>query len=116
MKFIGALFILLVVAAFLSVPFWVFSYNTGSGEHTGIVTSVEKNGIFFKTDTAYVKTNTTSSQEDAYCVIDPAVYAELQQDAIYQSPVNVYYVSWLKAGIQNCDGEGAIITQVTPQE
>ncbi len=38
-----------------------------SGTHTGYVTAVEKSGLF-QVDSAYFKTNTTSGQEDKYCV------------------------------------------------
>jgi hypothetical protein len=96
------------------LPFLVIRYQTSSGEHTGYVTAIEKNGIIFKTGHAYVKTDTMSSQEDQYCVIDDAVYAQLQQYAANKTHVDIYYVSWLNAGIQNCAAEDAIITKVVP--
>lgn len=86
--------------------------GTGGGDHTGYITSVEKTGLFFKTGTAYLKTSTQSTQEDAYCVIDDAVYSQLQEDSISGVQVNVTYHSVIAAGIKECNGEAAIIDAV----
>lgn len=86
--------------------------QTGSGEHTGYVTAIEEIGVIFKTNRAYVKTDTMSSQEDTYCVTDPSVYATLQAAALNKTHVDLYYKSYLFPGIKNCDGENAIITGV----
>lgn len=98
----------------LYVPFFGFHYETSRGEHTGYVTAIEKHGVFFKTGTAYLKTDTQSSQEDDYCVIDQAVYDQLQQYSLTKTHVNVYFFGWFSAGIANCDGEGQIIYKVEP--
>ena len=113
--FLGILGVLVMIyLIFWFLPFGVIKYQTTSdGEHTGVVTAIEKTGIFFKTWTAYVKTSPTSTQEDTYCVIDPTVISELQSDADNQTVVDLHYVSWLKTGIQNCNGEPAIITSVS---
>ena len=95
------------------VPLFGFHYETGRGEHTGYITAVEKGGIFFKTGTVYLKTDTQSSQEDNYCVIDPEVYAQLQKFGEKRTHVNAYHFSWFSSGIANCAGEGAIIYKVT---
>lgn len=116
MKIFLGIIIALGIAYFLIhwLMFGVIKYQTSHGEHTGFVTSIEQNGIFWKTWTAYVKTNTTSSQEDAYCVIDPDVISTLQADAADQQHVDLFYSDWLKKGIQNCNGEDAVITSVKP--
>ena len=106
--------LLVVIALFCSFPLWVIPYRTASGEHTGYVTAVERKGVFFKTWTAYVKTSPTSSQEDVYCVIDRSVIPQLQQAAQSNQHVDLYFVEWLKRGVQNCKGESAIITKVVP--
>jgi hypothetical protein len=118
MKVFGAILGSLGIAAFLwliiYVPIFGLHYETSKGEHTGYVTAVEKSGVFFKTGTAYVKTDTQSSQEDSYCVIDPDVYSQLQQASLSKIHVNVYYLGWFSAGIGKCNGEGEIIYKVVP--
>lgn len=104
-----------IAAAFIFLPILFvvgFHHETGRGEHTGYVTAVETNGIVFKTNRAYLKTDTQSSQEDAYCVSDGAVYSQLQQYAISKTRVNVFYFSWISPGIATCQGENAIIYKV----
>ena len=93
----------------IGVPIFGFHYETGRGEHTGFVTATEKHGIFFKTNTAYLKTDTQSSQEDNYCVIDEDVYSQLQRYSVEKTHLNVYFFSYFSAGIKNCDAEEAII-------
>ena len=46
---------------------------------TRYITALEKTGLFFKTGTAYVKTENESSQEDDYCVIDENIYQQLKE-------------------------------------
>ncbi len=88
-------------------------FNTGEGEHTGYVTAVETKGVFYKTTTAYVKTNTQSSQEDAYCVIDPQVIAQLKTASVSKASVTVHYFDWFAKGVADCDGESDIISGVS---
>lgn len=88
--------------------------KTSDGSHVGYVTSVEKKGLFFKTMTAYVKTDVQSSQEDDYCVVDEDVFNQLKILSEKHTHVEVTYFDWLSAGISNCDGEkGGIISKVT---
>ena len=86
-----------------------FHYETGRGEHVGYITAVEKSGVFFKTGRAYVKTETESSQEDTYCVMDEAVLEQLKAAAQTKERKTIKYFSYLSAGIKNCGGEGDII-------
>ena len=116
---IATFFILLFLYAIIWVPLSFipvyvvgFHYNTGEGQHTGYVTAVEKNGLFFKTGSAYIKTDTQSSQEDIYCVIDENVMDELRAFADTKQHITVKYHSWLFPGIKNCGIEGAIIDSV----
>lgn len=104
---IGLGLIFIVVVQFTGLPI-----NTGNGQHIGFVTSTETNGLIFKTNRAYVKTDTMSSQEDQYCVEDPAVFSQLGQYADQKAHVELKYKSVFSAGITNCDGEDAIITSV----
>lgn len=86
--------------------------NTGSGEHTGYITAVEKSGVFWKTGTAYIKTDVSSSQEDRYCISDPAVYSRLEELSRSQARITVRYVEYLIKGFTVCNGEQAIITEI----
>lgn len=108
----GILLLIWLGLSFLPVYFIGFHYETGKGEHIGSITAVQKQGIFFKTGRAYVKTDIQSSQEDDYCVIDEAVYSKLQKMAEQKEKVKVKYFSWFSAGIKNCESEEDIIYEV----
>mgnify|MGYP001578806153 CR=1 FL=1 len=94
------------------IGFTGLHYETSRGEHTGYITAVEKTGVFFKTGRAYLKTDTQSSQEDAYCVVDEKVYQQLQELSVNRKNVSVKYFSWLSLGVKNCEGEDAVIYEV----
>jgi len=83
-----------------------------SGQHTGYVSSVEQSGLFWKTWTAYIKTDPQSSQEDTYCVTDPSVVSELQSAATERSSVTVYYSVPLLTGKWQCGNEQSIIQSI----
>lgn len=59
--------ILLTLGAVALVPFIKFN-SIGRGSHTGYITAVDQNGIIFPNYDVYFKTDTSSSQEDLYCV------------------------------------------------
>ncbi len=104
----------LLVAWFIfwQLPVNGIHFNTGDGEQTGFVTAVEKNGIFWKTYTAYVKSDVSSSQEDLYCVIDTKVIEQLKEKSKNKEKITIGYVSWLISGMKYCGEESAIITEV----
>lgn len=88
--------------------------QTSQGEHIGFVTAVERNGIFFKTGTAYVKTETDSSQEDSYCFVSADVENKLHKAANSKENVRITYIDWLVRGIRNCDDyDVAIVTDIS---
>lgn len=90
-----------------------FHLETGKGTHVGFITSTETSGVLFKTDRAYIKTDTQSSQEDAYCVVDDNVFADLRKFSESHSRVEVSYFDWFSKGIANCGGEkGGVISGV----
>lgn len=112
-KVIGVALGLLVLWGAWSSGVNGWHYQTSSGEHTGYVTAVETTGVFYKTNTAYVKTDPQSSQEDSYCVVDPAVQQELQGYSQSRQLVTVSYVDWFIQGWKYCNGEQAgVITAV----
>lgn len=118
LKFITGLFVAGLIFGLLYgifiLPFVGWHYETARGEHTGYITAVERTGLIFKTNRVYLKTDTQSSQEDSYCVIDQDVYSQLQQYSTQKQHVNAYFFDWAVAGITNCKGEGAIIYKVEP--
>ncbi len=83
--------------------------NTGDGQHTGYVTAVQRQGIFFKTWRAYIKTDVSSSQEDSYCIVDENVVKQLQTAAETKELITVTYFDWLFTGLANCEGESDVI-------
>jgi hypothetical protein len=109
---VGEVFIILVILAILGLAtvgsFVYIPYQTGRGEHTGLVTAVEKSGLFFKTGRAYVKTDGQSSQEDIYCVTDEAVYQQLLEASREKKQVTVSHISVFSTGLK-CEGEPAIV-------
>lgn len=106
--------ILFVIWLVIIVPIFGLHINTGSGTHVGFITATETGGLIWKTGTAYVKTDVQSSQEDTYCVIDSAVLDQLKEASVLKEKVQINYISYLSAGIIHCNGEGAIITSVSP--
>lgn len=107
--FIGTVIIICGV-----IYFSIFGLHkeTSLGEHTGYITAVEINGIFFKTFRAYLKTDPESSQEDSYCVVDLDVFEGLQKAAEQKQLVTVSYKSWFVSGAKHCAGEDAVIESV----
>lgn len=87
-------------------------FDTGHGSQTGFVSATEVEGLVFKTNRAYIKPTLESTQEDAYCVTDPAVYTQLQRAEIEKRTVTVKHNSLLIPGVMTCKGEAAIINTV----
>lgn len=112
----GFIVVVALIVAPIVIAFTGLRINTGSGSHIGYVTAVEKSGLIFKTGTAYIKTDTQSSQEDAYCVEDSKLLDELKTVASKKEKVEVDFMSVVSAGIANCAGESAIITGYTELE
>src|ERR1017187_9656964 len=101
--FVIAVIVLLFIANF-HIP--------NSGQHTGYVSSVEQSGLFWKTWTAYIKTDPQSSQEDTYCVTDPSVVNQLQSAATQRNLVTVYYSAPMVVWKWQCGSEQSIIQNI----
>lgn len=112
MKTIVTAGIIILVLVFGILPIFGLPINTGSGSQTGFVSAVEKSGVIFKTNRVYIKPTLESTQEDFYCVVDDAVYLELEKASIEKSRVKVSHYSLMSAGVKNCDNENAIIEKV----
>lgn len=108
-----AVAIILVVVFIVGLQMTGLHIQTGTGKHVGYITSTETIGLFFKTERAYLKTDTQSSQEESYCVIDSKVFNELQSLSEKHAHVEVSYFDWFAKGIAYCDGEnGGVISSV----
>ena len=113
-SFIGFVVLLILTpTVFLTITFFTgIHYETGRGEHNGYITAVEKYGVFWKTGRAYLKTDTQSSQEDAYCVVDEKVYEQLGKAVTTKEHVVVSHKSWFIPAYWECGKEGAVIYSV----
>lgn len=110
-----SMFYVLVVVLFLVG--WGLAFNgighvTGTGTQKGIVTGVEASGLIWKTGRAYIKTGSDSSKEDAYCVIDKAIYAELMYAAMDSKEVVIHHQSNLVYPVTACNSEGKVIMDI----
>lgn len=113
--FLASLFALALIYGTWNVFANGIHFSTGDGQHTGYITAVEENGIFFKTWTVYVKTDPQSSQEDTYCLPPQSEFmvTTLKDAADKRSLVTLSYGSWFIAGFKNCNGEADYITQLS---
>lgn len=86
---------------------------TEDGSHTGYVTSIETNGIIFKTYSVYFKTETESSQEDRYCIIDEELKNKLAKYQKEKKLITIEFFDWIIRGVKYCkSGDIAIISGV----
>ena len=112
-------YLIAIIAFVILVPIYFtitgLHVDTGSGTHTGYITAVEQNGLFFKTWTVYVKTDPQSSQEDTYCLppVSSFLVTTLKDAEDKRALVTVGYGSWLFAGIKNCNGEADYIQNIS---
>lgn len=110
----------IVVFALLYLFFWHLPVNgwhlqTSKGEQTGFVTAVETNGIFFKTPRVYIKSELSSSQEEAFCVAsDAATIDRLEEAARTQERLTLEFVDWFIRGDKYCGGieEIGVVTAI----
>ena len=100
----------LIILAFTGIHI----QTTENGTHTGIVTAVETNGIFFKTNTVYFKSDAQSSQEEKYCVKDNALKNKLITLQKSKAKITIQYIDYIMYSITECSFENiqGIITGV----
>lgn len=90
--------------------------HTGNGEHIGYVVATSCGGLFFKTCHLYYKTDTAQSQEDAYCITDPAIVQQADHYAETHTKVRISfdtYNIWAKGCAWDAGG-GDMVTAITP--
>lgn len=75
--------------------------NTGS--HSGYVTAVEREGFIYKKYRIYFKTDTSSSQEDQYCLEDQHkdLADKLEKLAESKERVTLKYAEYFVSGAFN---------------
>jgi len=112
----GLIITLIGILLTLIIGFTIFGLeikDTENGHHTGYVTAIETNGIIFKTDSVYFKTETESSQEDRYCIIDKEIKKQLEEYQRDKKLVTIEFYDNIFRGIKNCKGfDIAIISGV----
>lgn len=90
-----------------------FTWSTAQGEHTGYVTATQTAGIFWKTNSVFFKTNTTSTQEDQYCVTDPTIFQELQADQQSSKQITMDFSNGHFMPVWDCgNGDESIIISI----
>jgi len=115
---LGAILTLILIFILIGsvILFWIIGLHvliTENGRHTGYVTAIETNGWLFKTDSVYFKTETESSQEDRYCIIDKELKTRLEQYQKEKKRITIEFYDWMFYGIKYCKGEDiAIISGV----
>ena len=117
----GRLVVLLLLAVavaalwavcFFGVGAYAHGYE-GSGDHVGYATSVECDGLWWHTCRVHIKTDNSSSQEDAYCVKDAGLMDFLRQAAKDKTRLDFHYNSyhmWQKGC--GFDGPSTIVSAV----
>jgi hypothetical protein len=95
--------IIILVGIIFTLGVQGIKYEISNGEHTGYITAVETNGLIWKTDSVYVKSELSSSQEDRYCIIDKEISTKLKQKAVDKEKVTLIYNDWLVRGMENCE-------------
>jgi hypothetical protein len=113
--FIGVFITLILIIAFiLQFAIGIHIKTMDNGHHTGYVTAIETNGMIWKTDSVYFKTDAQSSQEDRYCVIDDDIKQKLLSSQMQKKLVTITYMQYFSAGWNNCklDDYAGIITGV----
>lgn len=102
---------IIVVFVLLFLPVKLFQ-TTDNGSHTGFVTAIERNGLFFKTYTVYFKSDVSSSQEDTYCVVDKVLISRLESYQKSKTKVTVRYEDYLFIGYPYCGNEEGLVVGV----
>ncbi len=110
---ISFILIILIIGVFgIIVSFTGLHWKVGNGSHVGYITSVDTSGLIFKTNAIYLKTDTQSSQENAYCVTDTEIFNQLKSFSETHSHVEVKYIEYFSNGIATCGIGTEIITSV----
>lgn len=105
--------VILVPIFLLAWPIFGSFHSPTSGEHTGYVTAIENTGLIFHTWTVYFKTNTESSQEDRYCVIDTNILDQLKYYQKESLKVTVKYDNGFFVPFWQCKSKDSSVIKET---
>lgn len=86
----------------------------GDGQHSGVITAVESSGTIWQTERLYLKTDATSSQEDAYCIKSNSLYEKAKE--LQGKRVIIYHASEGFAFPWECGAESAIVRNIVEEE
>jgi hypothetical protein len=110
---IAALIVIAILIIVMVFAIGIHIETTRGGTHTGYVTAIEENGIWFRTTSVYFKTDAQSSQEDRYCLIDKSLIPMLQEKEASKEKVTITFNAYLAPGWNNCKIEdNGIITGI----
>lgn len=99
-----ALAVFVVLGLIVAPHTFIRFQQIGRGEHTGYVTAVDQRGYIFKNYEVYFKTDTSSSQEDVYCVsrFMPELADELRLAGSRHERVTIRYQGVRGIGLGLC--------------
>jgi hypothetical protein len=102
-----AFFLFMIIATIVFVVLCIFGLHVedNTGSQVGYITTIDTNGIIFKTKSVYIKSNLESSQEERYCAEGEDVIANLTLARDNSSKVKIYYNDWIFRGITHCKSE-----------
>lgn len=112
------IWVFIILTIIFLIAFIIFGFvgihiiTTRDGSHTGYVTAIEENGIIFKTITVYFKTDTQSSQEDSYCLIDRSLIPPLREKQENKEKVTITFFDYLMPSFFECGNGIGIIDGV----
>ena len=102
-KYIPIIIAIALLPVFIYFQIVGITFQTGSGNHTGIITAIDTSWIFVKSTTVYFKTDVNSSQEDSYCLKDESLLPSLRalQDSkqVVTLSYNEYLENWIECSI-----------------
>lgn len=107
------IWVILIPILLLAWPVFGSFHSPTQGEHTGYITAVENTGFIFHTWSAYFKTNTESSQEDRYCVIDTDTVNQLKYYQQAGLKIIIKYDNGFFVPFWQCKGKDSSVVRET---
>lgn len=107
--------LIMVALIYVLFSFLGFNLTTSYGVHNVQITAVENNGFIWKTWTAYVKSDVSSSQEETYCIDTKKIYLkDLEMYSSERTKVTITYQRPHFMPFWECDGGQAMIVDIQP--
>jgi hypothetical protein len=101
---IGIIIFFLIVATILAFSIIRIPIEENRGSQSGYITTIETNGIIFKTYSLYIKSSLESSQEERYCIEleDKKILIDAMEKG---KKVKIYFYDYISRGIGYCKSE-----------